>query len=665
MKDIVAFSAIKTFYDSERDLLDIVCGFVLHQIDENFNNAENLKIKINKEFALDIPSDIIYSALKRLRNKHQFIECVNGYSRVILTPIGTEEQKKNRIAVDQTRRRYEELLLDIKKFIENKSGNKIALPYVRDILKTTIINNPSDVFKFAFPDVAATQARARALSVVGEYILEQERNNSPKFEVLKSIIYGNILASALEKGRIEAGGKLNKLVIYFDSNIVFSLLGLDDDLHNNAANEMLTVLNVFDIDLKVFSFTLDEVRAKLLAYNGKYHSYVSNIEVDSIYFRIKAKGLKETEILLMVDNLENSLSRLNISIDYSSASIELENSDVILIPKLTQKKEERPVSIQQRASSYTEQKHKHPATIEHDLRAIRATREIRGRLFYRIEASKAIFLTADAILARFDYEEYGHIEKATIPEVLFRTQLVNFLWFKNPETSALLPIRDLMSGYIQTKIISEKLWDTFIWELKKQVEKNKYTREDIATLVSLSETKSILSAIQEGGQDYSENIKKKIIDSGLIEEAKKFSEEGIILKKYKKETESILEERNEQIEATNAALIKVCKRIENSCIKFWGRAINWIICLIMSALIIILSWFGFSYDLSLNGGVDIVIRVSSFVAALFFLIVLIISMIKKESFLLTPFLIEKRKNIEDKIIQRCIKSKKKDLGISE
>ena len=57
--------------------------------------------------------------------------------------------------------------------------------------------------------------------------------------------------------------------------------------------------------------------------------------------------------------------------------------------------------------------------------------------------------------------------------------------------------------------------------LKKQVEQNKYTKEDIATLVSLSETKSILSEIQEGNQDYSESVKKKIIDSGLIEDAKK------------------------------------------------------------------------------------------------------------------------------------------------
>ncbi len=664
MKDIVAFSAIKSFYDSERDLLDIVCGFVLYKINENTNNAENLKIEINKEFVLDIPSDIIHSALKRLRNKYGFIDCADGYAKVVLTSHGIEEQRKNHITVEQTRRQYNELLLDIKNFVDRKNGNKISLEYARDLLKTTILNNPSDVFKFAFPGVLEMQARTKTLSVVGEYIFEQEKNNSQKFEVLKSIIYGNILASALENGKMETGGKLDNLDVYFDSNIIFSLLGLDDDLRNNVAIEMLKVLKALNIKLKIFSFTLDEVKSKLLSYAGKYHAYVPNIEIDSIYFRIKTKGLKETDILLLVNNLENSLNNLGIAIDYSSTSTELTDFDRGLILKLTQKKEERLLSAQ-KTGSQTKQNHKHPATIEHDLLAIRAIKEIRSRSFDRIESSKAIFLTADAILARFDYGEYDHFDKRTIPEVLFRTQLVNFLWFKNPKTSALLPIRDLMSGYIQTKMISERLWDAFIWELKKQVEQNKYTKEDIATLVSLSETKSILSEIQEGNQDYSESVKKKIIDSGLIEEAKKIREESIKLKKYKKETENMLEERNEQIEATSQVLITVGKNIERSCLCFWNRVINWIIYGILLTGIISFGWIGVSYNMSFSHVINISIKIASFISSFTFLLILVISIIKKEQVALLSFLVEWRKNLENRIVQRCIRKKKREFGISK
>ena len=517
MRDLAAFSAIKVFYDSDRDLLDIVCGLILCLIDEGVNNGQKLQVKINEKFSLDIPSDVIQSALKRLRNKYQFIECVGGYAKIVLTSSGREEQKRNQIAVEQTRKQYREILVDIKSFIQKESKKEISLQDARGILKDAILNNPSDVFKFAFP--SNTQAHTNALSIIGEYVLQEEKHDSQKFETLKSIIYGNILALALESGRIEIGGKLNKLNIYFDSNIIFSLLRLDDDLQNNTAMEMLKVLKSFGVDLKIFSFTLDEIKTKLSFYAGKYHAYSSDIEVDSIYFRIKAKGLKETDILLLIDSLEKSLNELGIAVDYTSTRTELTDFDRGLIPKLTEIKEGRPLS--QKIDNKSRQSgNKHPAVIEHDLLAIRAISEIRGRAPDRIESSKAIFLTADTILAKFDYEEYRHLEKRTIPEVFSRSQLVNFLWFKNPETSTLLPIHDLMSGYIQTKMISEKLWDTFIWELRKQVEQNKYTKEDVSTLISLSETKSALYEIQAEGVGYPELIRKKIIDSGLIEEAK-------------------------------------------------------------------------------------------------------------------------------------------------
>ena len=663
MKDLIAFSAIKTFYNSERDLLDIVCGFVLHQIGENVNNAESLKIQINKEFTLDIPSDIIHSALKRLRNKYRFIDCVAGYTRVVLTSEGIGEQRKNHTAVEQIKKQYDDLIIDLKKFIEMKKGIEISRQSAADYLKDAILNSPSDVFRFVFPSTTETQAHTKALSIVGEYVFEQERKNSQIFEVLKSIIYGNILASALESGKIGAGGNLNKLNIYFDSNIIFSLLKLDDEFHNNAAAEMLKVLKSFNVGLNVFSFTLEEIKAKLFSYTGKYHAYVHDIEVDSIYYRIRAKGLDEADVMLLAENLEDSLGQFNIVIDYFYGSVELLDVDKELASRLVQKKEER--LFEQRDGRQIRTNHKHPATIEHDLLAIRAIKKIRGRSFDRIESSKAIFLTADGVLTRFDYEEYGHFEKRTIPEVFFRTQLVSFLWFKNPEISTKLPICDLLSGYIQTKMISEKLWDTFIWELKKQVEQNKYKKEDIATLISLKETKSVLAEIQEGNRDYSEEIKKKIIDSNLIEKARKIREEGIELKRYQEEAERILKEKDKQVEVANLTLIGVGKKIEKSCFRFWNCVINCSIFGILLVGMIVLVWFGLFYDLSLDDALNFIIKTRIILGFLVLIILIVISIIKKRSVILIPFLVDMRKNFENKLIQQCIKKKKKAFGIPE
>jgi len=426
---------------------------------------------------------------------------------------------------------------------------------------------------------------------------------------------------------------------------------------------MLKVLKSFNVGLNVFSFTLEEIKAKLFSYTGKYHAYVHDIEVDSIYYRIRAKGLDEADVMLLAENLEDSLGQFNIVIDYFYGSVELLDVDKELSSRLVQKKEER--LFEQRDGRQIRTNHKHPATIEHDLLAIRAIKKIRGRSFDRIESSKAIFLTADGVLTRFDYEEYGHFEKRTIPEVFFRTQLVSFLWFKNPEISTKLPICDLLSGYIQTKMISEKLWDTFIWELKKQVEQNKYKKEDIATLISLKETKSVLAEIQEGNRDYSEEIKKKIIDSNLIEKARKIREEGIELKRYQEEAERILKEKDKQVEVANLTLIGVGKKIEKSCFRFWNCVINCSIFGILLVGMIVLVWFGLFYDLSLDDALNFIIKTRIILGFLVLIILIVISIIKKRSVILIPFLVDMRKNFENKLIQQCIKKKKKAFGIPE
>ena len=214
-------------------------------------------------------------------------------------------------------------------------------------------------------------------------------------------------------------------------------------------------------------------------------------------------------------------------------------------------------------------------------------------------------------------------------------------------------------------MISERLWDTFIWELKKQVEQGKYKKEDIATLVSLSETKSVLSDIQAGNQDYSEEIRKKIIDSGLIEEAKKINEESEKLKKYKKETEDVLEGKNEQIENTNKIITSINKKIEMSCVNFWNKFINLIIYILFTIIIILFLDFSTYYlyklgwDNLLSNGSGIV----SIVALIFSIIYLTIGLIKKEPFVLIPFLIKKRIDIENKLTKKCIMVKKNKLGI--
>lgn len=661
MKELVAFSAIKTFYGTDKDLLDIVCDFVLLSISENVHNPIAIQEKIAGATGMNIPLDVIRSALKRLRNKYRLIECADGYSRVVLIESGVKEKNVLEATIEKSRKDQEGLIQDLREFFKKRNGLDVPIQTVKESLGKLIIHSPADIFQW-MPAAPFPRTHVRALSLVADYILEQEKNASPHYAVLKSLIYGGVLASVLEGGKLEEGGKLQKLDVYLDSNLVFSLLELDHEAQNQVATEMLSVLKRIGATVKIFSFTLDEVRIKLSSYTGRHHGYVGEIEVDSIYYRIKAKGLDEAEVLLLIGNLEKSLGALGVTVDYVSGDVSLTEVDAMKISTLRQKKEER-ITLDGRFSPNRHSNHKHQATIEHDLLAIRAIKEIRKRSFSRIETSKAIFLTADAVLAKFNFEEYSHAADQTIPEVLFRTHLVSFLWLKSPELASGLPIKDLVSGYVAGRMVSEKLWDTFTWELRKQVEQGKYTSDDVATLISLKETKSLLIEIQEEGGSYEEGVRRKIIDSGLIEEAKKKTQENVVLKRYKKDAESILEEKTAQVEEINQRIVKIADNIAQSCTRFWKRSLTIALYALLIAVVAlsVLSWFIYRFN-PINMLVTI-ITIATSLGVVLGILFGFISALRREVTNPLTFIVKFVTHFENYLIQKCIDRKRKVFGV--
>jgi hypothetical protein len=558
MKNLIAFSAVKSFYDANNDFLDIICEFVLQSIGDSHDNVVKIQEKIKSDFTLDIPLDVITSALRKLKGKMKWVSYDTDFSNIKLSQEGKKERINISRKIDEAKRENNALLSDLGNFIKNENGKQIQITDVEKKLNDFISSDPAGVISCAGLIISNdNKFISEDSNIIGKYIIEKEQKDPDNFRRLKSVIYGHIVFMSLQVNKLETPPKLKSFHVYLDSNIIFSLIDLHDEQYNKSAKEMVEVLKKIFIGIRVFNFTLDEVKKKLSLYINKQSQYVPDIEVDSIYYKMKSKNIKETDVLLIINDLEDQLMKMGISVDYSFNLTKLISGKEDKIKKLFSKKEEKHKS------------HRNRFTIEHDISAIEAVRSIRKVSSSRIEKCRAVFLTADNVLSKFNAEDYDHIQTQTVPEVIFRSQLVNFLWLKNPGIAENLVIQDLLNGYIKTKLISQNLWDIFLEELKTRVASKTYTSEDVAILISLKETRNILSNIQGSPNDYSRKIKNEILDSKLIDNFKKQNKEKDLLKKYKKEAEEILEEKEGKLGEMNKIFSNINKNIEEKCSKFW------------------------------------------------------------------------------------------------
>lgn len=356
-----------------------------------------------------------------------------------------------------------------------------------------------------------------------------------------------------------------------------------------------------------------------------------------------------------VNNLEEELGGFGIKIDYYT-SVSLTEEDNAIALKLIQRKEEK------RQWLIT-----NPEIAKHDIAVIKAIRLLRGKSSFRIEDSNSIFLTADTVLAKFDFDEFGHKERQTIPEVFFRGQMVNFLWLKNPEIADGLPIKTLLNSYVKTKIISQRLWETFRDELKKQFREGKLTEEDIAGLISLMETRNILRDIETESKNYVKDINDKIINGTLIEKARRTREEAEVLKKYKKETESVLRIRNDQLEKANAELKsqrekidKINKKIGIDCAESMKKRIN-----LLGAIMYIVFWglvvWG-AIKINLFSDWNNLCIIITLLIPVFATIFFLLSFTFEKSITLTTVIIDWKKGILNDLTRKCIQKKKNKYG---
>lgn len=653
---ITIFSSLKTFYEAGNDLFGVFGNLILQEISENKTSLNDIKNKIDNNYKINIPLDVIRTILKRL--KRSGLIAFDDISTLSICILEKGEVKKTKILSNfkEADRENVALIKSIGQYIKGRDENiQSDDDFIAKELSLFIENNAQDAISLIENDGNGIELQSKIIqSYIIEFFQISEKSDQVNFERLKTVLYGKIISSALLKRNFDKNAKFDNFSVYIDTNIFFSLMGLHEDCYNIPAQELIENLKKLNISLKVFSFTKDEIISKLRGYLRNYGYYTPSIKVDSIYDVLKRKKYSKTDVIQIIENIHDQIEKMGITIDYL---YDIEN----LLKDYTEG---------DKIKKYNSDKSEY--SVKHDVAAILAIRKLRGGHYSSLlEKSRFIFLTADYALATYNFREFNHKETGTVPEIILRNELAAILWLKNlAGYSDNSYAHSFLANHIRQQMISSDLWNKFITAIKIQTQRELITDDDIDLLINYSETEKIL---REQGEDGIKILirEEKINELRSIQKEKdnkiKEGERDLgVAKEQILAKEKEIKEINSIIENQADRLQLVSDTIENDCRKKCNTIINYALWPMFGTIIGILLFIYIETSLYMT------IRPFYFYVLLFILILILLELRFKKQIIpekiktyLPPFLnfTKIRDDFEKNMIQKFILAKKNKLKL--
>jgi len=529
-KSIYTYALIKSLYDQGEDYIDSFWPFAIKAFPaDRFLDSASIQRNLKKKFDLEMPLHVLGTILNRAKRRHYLKQEEKRYK---LTGKGLEY--RDTLETDkEVARRINALLEDMTQFF-NERNKPLSRGEIGDLLVCFLHANIEPLIEFINPSALLRELAIRKLEAHGnlviEYIQLAEQQKPENYRTLQEMLLGCVISATLYSKEPSdmteiTIRKFEPSQVFLDTNFVFFILGLHTPEFNVPAKELLRLLKNRGFDLKVFSFTVDEMCRVVNGYLTQAHRYPITISVDTLYSSLKRQGWTRTKTREFIANIEGILLENGIQIVWA-ADIDLKN----YMPPNEE--------LRNLIAKYKPFQDLLPQN--HDLAAIEKIKKIRKRPVRRIEDSKVFFLTADARLSRFDFIEMGHKENGTICEVILDRLLTNILWLKDPSTK--LRLESIIAAYSRDLFIKRRIWDRFYEVLRRLRQEGKVDDENISTLFYHGYIEDALRGFDDWEAD---EITSDFV-LAEIEEAAKFKEEMLETKIREKE-EQFLQQLKEAV----------------------------------------------------------------------------------------------------------------------
>jgi len=521
---IYSYALAKAMYEKEKDYIDTYYTFILKilPIDKTSLDLNSISEKVEEKFKIIIPEVSLKSIITRAKKSgYLFVEKKEKKWQIKISDKGIKYIERLEPESD-VKRKINELLDDI---LDYFGDDKLNVQKINKIFFSFVDKNIELLREYFSPhSIPLTNKYIKKKTGYEKKLLKYIKlveDRKPKYwEMLRNIVYGSIIATAaFSKNITELDKKFRNVQIFLDSNFIFSLFDLHYPEINKITKELFDLLKSYKFSLKIFDFTLDEMIYVLSNYSKKQNIYYKDIKVNSIYSNLKNKGYTIEDVKEFIHKIENKLWNLDVEIVPTNIELDKYIPDESQISKMMQYKPKFGIITN---------------IYNHDLAAIEKIKEIRKTKVREIEKSKAIFLSSDLKLAKYNYVEMGHKKNLTIGEVIPDRLLTNILWLKNPTIKEDIPMDTIISIYSEESMITREVWERFCENIEKLKKEGRIEEIDIATLLFDKQMENTLMNLDDSDiDDFTpdetfKNIKK--IKFGIqqkIEEQKKEYEEKL------------------------------------------------------------------------------------------------------------------------------------------
>lgn len=472
---VYTYALIKVLYDQEEDYRDTFWTFAIQGlVTEGFSDLNSIQTNLKQKTDMEIPLHVLGSILKRAKKKgylERRLEFSGELKRELykLTDKGREQ-----LDILETQkgveRRINDLLEDMEDFFREQ---KVSLPrdQILDLLTSILQENINPLIEFINPSIEAGPPRVelgRNAEALVDYFKLAEKQKPEHFRTLQDMILGSIVSTTLyseDDVNEMAARKFKNCIAILDTNFILSVL----DLHhtpedNKPAKELLDLIKNNGFRLKVFDFTIGEISRVLGLYLSNEYRYPTTVSIDDVCSCLKRNGWTKTQVIEFIQNLGSVLHDLGIETELTTLNLRTYEPQDKMLRSLIWKYKPNQRLLPQ----------------NHDLAAIECIQKYRKYTVGQIERCKAMFLSSDAGLSRFNFTEMGHKDNRTVSEVIQDRLLTNILWLKDP--SSRLPLKSIIAAHSRSLFVKVRVWEKFYDVLSNLKQEGKAEDERISML---------------------------------------------------------------------------------------------------------------------------------------------------------------------------------------
>jgi DNA-binding MarR family transcriptional regulator len=491
-REIVTYALVRYCWGEGEDHLDCFWPFAVRSMSRDGKPVDlpYIKGQLKAQFELDVPLHSLSAILRRAEQGGYVHRTPSQYpvtETYSLSEKGLAYQE-NVEAESGVERRMNALFVDIRQFLSKEFNLSVSENDISIALLVLMRRNIEPLVEFFNPSVPSqeplrfTTRLSRLGNYIARYMEVADREKPEHYKTLRDIVLGAILTTVLNVPDITkvTKGKALKLKghkLFLDSNYIFSILGLHEKEFSEAAKELFSLLKSHKFNLRVFSFTIDEICRVMNGYITEGDKYPVSFTVEnSTYSKLKRDRWTKEATKEFIMSIEQTLKDMGIETEIV-ADVDLDRyvASSSLRSAIDQRKPMQPLSSQ-----------------NHDLAAIDKIKALRKYPVRRLEHAKVLFLTSDRGLKKFNLIDMGHKANGTIGEVMLDSVLTNIIWLGDP--GANLSLKSIIAAHSHGLFMKREVWLKFYEALKKIRQAGKVDDQAISTLF------------------YNDFIKKELID---------------------------------------------------------------------------------------------------------------------------------------------------------